>query len=77
MKLLARTNFNLGELYKLKSLSKSISHVGEHTYNNLNFLENIPVGIELQNMPLQEKDPTELELGKEEYMYNEDSPERY
>lgn len=39
LKLLSSTDFNLGELYKLKALSKVIPHVEEHTYNNLNFMD--------------------------------------
>lgn len=41
LKLLATTNFNLNELYKVKQLSKNVSHLEEHTYNNLNFMEGI------------------------------------
>ncbi|CAG9817637.1 unnamed protein product [Phaedon cochleariae] len=41
LKLLASTNLNLSELYKLKELSKH-TPVEEHTYNNLNIIENIP-----------------------------------
>ncbi|KAJ8923365.1 hypothetical protein NQ315_001923 [Exocentrus adspersus] len=42
LKLLASTNLNLSELYKLKELSKSTICLEEHTYNNLNVIENIP-----------------------------------
>ncbi|XP_023015576.2 mitochondrial RNA polymerase [Leptinotarsa decemlineata] len=38
LKLLASTNLNLSELYRLKELSKK--PVEEHTYNNLNVIEN-------------------------------------
>ncbi|KAG5895035.1 hypothetical protein JTB14_014773 [Gonioctena quinquepunctata] len=39
LKLLASTNLNLSELYKLKELSKKISSFEEHTYNNLNIID--------------------------------------
>nr|CAI5825022.1 unnamed protein product [Callosobruchus analis] len=43
LKLLAGTNLNLSELYKLKQLSKPpVSIAEEHTYNNLNIIGNIP-----------------------------------
>ncbi|XP_018577460.1 DNA-directed RNA polymerase, mitochondrial [Anoplophora glabripennis] len=42
IKLLAMTNLNLSELYKLKELSKNTNYLEQHTYNNLNVVENIP-----------------------------------
>ncbi|KAJ8965990.1 hypothetical protein NQ314_003787 [Rhamnusium bicolor] len=41
LKLLASTSLNLSELYKLKELSKNTRFIEEHTYNNLNVIENL------------------------------------
>lgn len=54
LKLLATTNFNLGELYKLKALSKRTEPIEEHTYNNLNFMGPIPSA----SIPLPSKPST-------------------
>ncbi|CAH1964297.1 unnamed protein product [Acanthoscelides obtectus] len=44
LKLLASTNLNLSELYKLKELSETpVNTSVEHTYNNLNIIGNIPI----------------------------------
>ncbi|KAF2883356.1 hypothetical protein ILUMI_22858 [Ignelater luminosus] len=45
LKIFARTDFNLSELYKLKVLRKE-KYVEEHTYHNLTIIENIPTIIE-------------------------------
>lgn len=42
LKIFTTTNFDLSELYKLKSFSYNTSLVEEHTYNNLTVIENIP-----------------------------------
>ncbi|CAH1100116.1 unnamed protein product [Psylliodes chrysocephalus] len=41
LELLATTNLNLSELYKLKELSQN-KIFNEHTYNNLNMIDNFP-----------------------------------
>lgn len=40
--MLASTNLNLSELYKLKELSKNTKYLEQYTYNNLSVIENIP-----------------------------------
>lgn len=45
LKIFARTDFNLSELYKLKALRKQ-RYIEEHTYHNLTIIENIPTIIE-------------------------------
>lgn len=42
LKIFTTTNFDLSELYKLKSFSYNTKFVEEHTYNNLTVIENIP-----------------------------------
>ncbi|XP_056629610.1 DNA-directed RNA polymerase, mitochondrial [Diorhabda sublineata] len=44
LELLASTNLNLSELYKLKEISENsvVTTVNEYTYNNLNVIENFP-----------------------------------
>ncbi|KAJ3645908.1 hypothetical protein Zmor_023531 [Zophobas morio] len=44
LKLLATTNLNLSELYKLKDLAKNNEHVQEHTYNNLAVIDSVTSG---------------------------------
>lgn len=42
LKIFTTTNFDLSELYKLKSFSHNTTFIEEHTYNNLTVIENIP-----------------------------------
>lgn len=86
LKLLASTNFNLGELHKLKTLSKNITHLGEHTFNNWNFMGSVPnvsTSMELPTIEpllqvIRESDHSQKAEGKNEYFVeNEESVVRY
>lgn len=86
LKLLATTNFNLGELYKLKTLSQNIGHLGEHTFNNWNFMGSVPnvsSCMELSRIKplkqiIKESNTRQTVEGiNEDFVENEDSMDRY
>lgn len=54
LKIFTTTNFNLSELYKLKTFSYNTKFTEEHTYNNLTVIENITQPIENESSILEQ-----------------------
>lgn len=84
LKLLAKTDFNLGELYKLKTLPRTVSHVEEHTFNNWNYMGSVLTVSATQELPsihlpsqLKELIEQQSVVKTEDFLENEESVDRY
>lgn len=66
LKIFMTTDFDLSELYKLQSFANGTKHAQEHSYNNLNVIENMPCITEANtSTPERFKTPIHAQVAQE------------